>query len=159
MGEAGSYLITPTQLDREIFAAAAALRRSLCSRRAALRLVGVTLSRLVPDDGTRAMELFEEECRPGGMAGGARSAGAGRAASAGRTAGAGRKDPAGDDPLEAAARAAAERAKDLGLLRSLDRIRERFGYSSVVSGKSLHLLGKLPQDAYGYILRTPSLTR
>jgi hypothetical protein len=47
----------------------------------------------------------------------------------------------------------------LSLCRSLDRIRERFGYSSVVSGKSLNLLGKLPQDAYGYVLRTPSLTR
>jgi len=47
----------------------------------------------------------------------------------------------------------------LSLCRSLDQIRERFGYSSVVSGPSIQLLGKLPQDAHGYILRTPCLTR
>jgi DNA polymerase-4 len=114
----GRALRRPTQLDGEIFETALALRRSLYTRRVALRLVGVTLSRLVPDDGTCMLDLF------GGSQGG----------------------------LE-------ERRRELSLCRSLDRVRERFGYSAVVSGKSLHLLGKLPQDAYGYILRTPSLTR
>jgi len=61
--------------------------------------------------------------------------------------------------MEEILRGAAGHRRALRLCRSLDRIRERFGYSSVVSGKSINLLGKLPQDAYGYILRTPSLTR
>lgn len=131
-------LQTPTQIDKEIFEAALALRRTLHSRRAALRLIGVTLSRLVPDDGTRALDLFESD---GGIPGGPGG-------------------PSGEEDLiERATRLARERGRELGLCRSLDRIRDRYGYSSVVSGKSIHLLGKLPQDAYGYILRTPSLTR
>jgi len=45
------------------------------------------------------------------------------------------------------------------LYRSLDRIRERFGFSAVTAGKSIDLLGKLEQDEEGFRLRTPSLTR
>ena len=45
------------------------------------------------------------------------------------------------------------------LYRSLDSIRERFGHSAVIAGRSLELLGKLEQDSYGYVLRTPSLTK
>ena len=41
----------------------------------------------------------------------------------------------------------------------LDAIRGRYGYASVVCGKSLHLLGKLDQDDHGFILRTASLTK
>lgn len=43
--------------------------------------------------------------------------------------------------------------------RSVDRVRERFGFSSLVRGPSLELLSRLPRDAYGYVLRTPCLTR
>lgn len=36
------------------------------------------------------------------------------------------------------------------LYRSLDRIRERFGFSAVTAGKSVNLLGKLEQDEEGF---------
>jgi len=138
----GRTLTTPTQVDGEILKAALQLRRSLHSRRAALRLVGVTLKRMVPDDGTRLCILPPRSPQGDGLqhpvAGGGSS---------------------GEDVMEEILRAAAGHRRALRLCRSLDRIRERFGYSSVVSGKSINLLGKLPQDAYGYILRTPSLTR
>ena len=45
------------------------------------------------------------------------------------------------------------------LLDSLDSIRGRYGYSSVVCGKSLHLLGTVEQDDHGFVLRTSSLTQ
>lgn len=43
--------------------------------------------------------------------------------------------------------------------QSLDRVRDRFGHSAVVTGASIHLLGKVEQDGYGFVLRTPSLTK
>jgi len=45
------------------------------------------------------------------------------------------------------------------LYASLDRVRDRFGHSAVVAGKSIALMGKLEQDGYGFVLRTPSLTK
>lgn len=45
------------------------------------------------------------------------------------------------------------------LYKSLDHVRDRFGHSAVVTGKSIHLLGKVEQDGYGFVLRTPSLTK
>ncbi len=45
------------------------------------------------------------------------------------------------------------------LYESLDRVRSRFGHSAVVAGKSVRLLGRVEQDGYGFILRTPSLTK
>ena len=45
------------------------------------------------------------------------------------------------------------------LYASLDRVRDRFGHSAVVAGKSIALLGRLEQDGYGFVLRTPSLTK
>lgn len=45
------------------------------------------------------------------------------------------------------------------LYASLDRVRDRFGHSAVVAGRSIALMGKLEQDGYGFVLRTPSLTR
>jgi DNA polymerase-4 len=132
----GRTLRTPTQIDGDIFDVALGLRRSLHGRRAALRHIGVTLSRFVTDDGTHPLDLFEGgDGEPGCIPG------------------------LDGDILEDISRSARKRTRSLSLCRSLDRIRERFGYSSVVSGKSIHLLGKLPQDAYGYILRTPCLTR
>ncbi len=41
----------------------------------------------------------------------------------------------------------------------LDRVRERFGFAAVMGGPTLDLLGKLPRDMHGYVLRTPSLTK
>jgi hypothetical protein len=40
----------------------------------------------------------------------------------------------------------------------VDRIRERWGFSALVAGPSVLLLGDLRQDEHGFVLRTPSLT-
>jgi DNA polymerase-4 len=45
------------------------------------------------------------------------------------------------------------------LYGTLDRIRSRFGHASVIAGKSIGLMKRLERDSYGYILRTPSLTK
>jgi DNA polymerase-4 len=41
----------------------------------------------------------------------------------------------------------------------LDELRQRFGHSIVIAGRSLELLGKLRHDSHGYILRTACLTK
>ncbi len=41
----------------------------------------------------------------------------------------------------------------------LDRVRERFGFAVILGGPSLDLYERLPRDAHGYRLRTPSLTK
>ncbi len=45
------------------------------------------------------------------------------------------------------------------LHEAVDRVRDRYGHGAIVRGGAIALLGKLPKDAYGYVLRTPSLTR
>ena len=45
------------------------------------------------------------------------------------------------------------------LYRALDAIRDRWGHSAIVQGQSVNLLGELKQNDYGFILRTPSLTK
>ncbi len=45
------------------------------------------------------------------------------------------------------------------LVESVDHVRDRFGHASVVAGSSIQLLGTLAQDRYGFVLRTPSLTK
>ena len=45
------------------------------------------------------------------------------------------------------------------LTGGLDGVRDRFGDGVVISGRSLHLLGRLPRDRDGFVLRTPSLTK
>jgi DNA polymerase-4 len=52
---------------------------------------------------------------------------------------------------------AAERGEALS--RALDDVRDRFGFSSVVAGRSFDLIGKLGRDGHGFVLRTPSLTK
>jgi DNA polymerase-4 len=42
---------------------------------------------------------------------------------------------------------------------ALDAVRTRFGHGAVVTGRAIGLLNSLPKDAYGYVLRTPSLTK
>jgi hypothetical protein len=42
---------------------------------------------------------------------------------------------------------------------ALDAIRNRYGHASIVAGESIALLGQLRQDDYGFVLRTPSLTK
>jgi DNA polymerase-4 len=50
-------------------------------------------------------------------------------------------------------------SREADLCAGLDRVRDRFGHGAVVSGRSLYLIGKVKRDKYGYILRTPSLTK
>ena len=45
------------------------------------------------------------------------------------------------------------------LYHSLDAIRAKYGHSSVIAGRSVSLINRLERDSYGYILRTPSLTK
>lgn len=45
------------------------------------------------------------------------------------------------------------------LHRAVDAVRERYGHASIAAGASIRLLGRLRQDAQGYVLRTPSLTK
>ncbi len=42
---------------------------------------------------------------------------------------------------------------------AVDAIRDKFGHGAIVSGRAIELLNSLPKDAYGYVLRTPSLTK
>jgi DNA polymerase-4 len=49
--------------------------------------------------------------------------------------------------------------REAELCNGLDRVRDRFGHGAVVSGRSLYLMDKVKRDVYGYILRTPSLTK
>jgi len=42
---------------------------------------------------------------------------------------------------------------------AIDVIRDRFGHAAVVTGRSIELLGRLEQNDYGFVLRTPSLTK
>ncbi len=45
------------------------------------------------------------------------------------------------------------------LHEAVDRIRDKYGDGAVVPGKAIDLLGKLENDSYGFVLRTPSLTK
>ena len=45
------------------------------------------------------------------------------------------------------------------LVEGVDAVRDRYGHASLVSGRSLPLLGALAQDRHGFVLRTPSLTK
>jgi DNA polymerase-4 len=46
-----------------------------------------------------------------------------------------------------------------GLCLSLDAIRAKYGHSAVIVGQSVSLMKRLERDSYGYVLRTPSLTK
>jgi len=43
--------------------------------------------------------------------------------------------------------------------RAVDAVRSRFGFGSVITGKALELMNTLERTSYGYVLRTPSLTK
>jgi DNA polymerase-4 len=65
--------------------------------------------------------------------------------------------PQGDRQLDLLAGGRDSRAERL--TGGLDEVRSRFGDGVMISGRSLHLLGRWQRDAYGFILRTPSLTK
>lgn len=50
-------------------------------------------------------------------------------------------------------------ARQADLEAGIDRVRDRYGFASLMGGASLDLFEKLPRDAHGYLLRTPSLTK
>ena len=50
-------------------------------------------------------------------------------------------------------------AKRRSLNGTIEAIRNRYGHSSIVAGESISLLGQLKQNDYGFVLRTPSLTK
>jgi hypothetical protein len=45
------------------------------------------------------------------------------------------------------------------LHQAVDTIRDKWGHGSVIAGESIELLGRLNRDDYGFVLRTPSLTK
>jgi DNA polymerase-4 len=45
------------------------------------------------------------------------------------------------------------------LLEAFDQVREAYGHGVLISGRALHLKGRLAQDKHGFVLRTPSLTQ
>jgi DNA polymerase-4 len=52
-----------------------------------------------------------------------------------------------------------EAGRRAALYRAFDRVRTEFGHGVLVSGRSLHLKGRLDEDEHGFVLRTPSLTK
>jgi DNA polymerase-4 len=128
---------SPTQIDAEIFQEAVRIRRALHTRRVGLRLVGVALEGLVADDGLHQLTCIVSPPSRAQEGGGG----------------------SGTERSRLVLSDIDSRRRELGLLHSLDAIRRRYGYASVVCGRSLDLLGRLEQDEHGFILRTPSLTR
>jgi DNA polymerase-4 len=52
-----------------------------------------------------------------------------------------------------------EAGRRAALYRAFDRVRSAYGHGVVVSGRALHLKGRLAEDRHGFVLRTPSLTK
>jgi DNA polymerase-4 len=52
-----------------------------------------------------------------------------------------------------------EAGRRAALCEALDRVRGNFGHGAVVSGRALHLKGRVQEDRHGFVLRTPSLTK
>lgn len=52
-----------------------------------------------------------------------------------------------------------EAGRRAALYEALDHVRGAFGHGAVLSGRALHLKGRVRQDRYGLVLRTPSLTQ
>jgi DNA polymerase-4 len=52
-----------------------------------------------------------------------------------------------------------EAGRRAALFQAFDGVRRAFGHGALVSGRALHLRGRLDEDRHGFILRTPSLTR
>ena len=52
-----------------------------------------------------------------------------------------------------------ETNRSRSLHETVDAIRDRWGHAAVITGQSIELMGKLRQNDYGFVLRTPSLTK
>jgi len=53
----------------------------------------------------------------------------------------------------------AEAGRTHALYRAFDGVRESYGHGALVSGRALHLKGKVAEDRHGFVLRTSSLTK
>jgi DNA polymerase-4 len=52
-----------------------------------------------------------------------------------------------------------EAGRRAALFAAFDGVRQAFGHGVLVSGRALHLKGRLDEDRHGFVLRTPSLTK
>jgi DNA polymerase-4 len=52
-----------------------------------------------------------------------------------------------------------EAGRRAALFQAFDGVREAYGHGVLVSGRALHLKGRLKEDQHGFVLRTPSLTK
>jgi len=52
-----------------------------------------------------------------------------------------------------------EAGRRAALFRAFDDVRRAYGHGVMVSGRALHLKGRLEEDRHGFVLRTPSLTK
>jgi DNA polymerase-4 len=52
-----------------------------------------------------------------------------------------------------------EAGRRAALFRAFDGVRQSYGHGVLVSGRALHLKGRLEEDRHGFVLRTPSLTK
>jgi DNA polymerase IV len=52
-----------------------------------------------------------------------------------------------------------EAGRRAALFRAFDGVRSAYGHGVLVSGRALHLKGRLEEDEHGFVLRTPSLTK
>jgi DNA polymerase-4 len=52
-----------------------------------------------------------------------------------------------------------EAGRRAALFQAFDGVRQAFGHGALVSGRALHLKGRLDEDRHGFVLRTPSLTQ
>ena len=52
-----------------------------------------------------------------------------------------------------------EAGRRAALFRAFDGVRRAYGHGVLVSGRALHLRGRLEEDRHGFVLRTPSLTK
>jgi hypothetical protein len=52
-----------------------------------------------------------------------------------------------------------EAGRRAALFEAFDGVRQEFGHGVLVSGRALHLKGRLDEDRHGFVLRTPSLTK
>jgi DNA polymerase-4 len=52
-----------------------------------------------------------------------------------------------------------EAGRRAALFQAFDGVRRAYGHGVLVSGRALHLKGRLDEDRHGFVLRTPSLTK
>lgn len=52
-----------------------------------------------------------------------------------------------------------EAGRRAALYEAFDQVREAYGHGVLVSGRALHLKGRMPENEHGFVLRTPSLTK